>query len=80
MGLSDIPVKEVLVVECRCCAHFIETCKGSFVVRHVQRDEKSIHQVFELVVRAMHQLIFGSAVPFDVIEGDGVSLDSNFLE
>ena len=80
MGLSDIPVKEVLVVEVRCCAHFIEGSKGSFVVRHVQRDEQSIHQVLELVVRSMHKLVFGSAVPFDVIEGDGVSLDSNFLE
>ena len=28
----------------------------------------------------MHKLVFGSAVPFHVVEGDGVSLDSNFLE
>ena len=28
----------------------------------------------------MHKLVFGSAIPFDVIEGDGVSPDSYFLE
>jgi len=36
---DNIPVKEVLVVELRFFAHFIEVSKGSFVVSHVQRDE-----------------------------------------
>lgn len=58
---------------------FVPADKVSLVIGHVEWGEKSTHQELELLIRVMDHVILVLSEVLKVVEGNSVSLDSNFF-
>jgi len=80
MGLRGDLSQPVRALKGQGTGQLIPADEVRFVVGHVKGSEESAHQVRELVVAVMHEVIFVLAELNQVVEGNGIALDTDLLD